>query len=278
MSELIAERHSWRSYRREPLERDTRDLLRAAISHLEQSPFQTRMRFSLIDADKSDAGRIKGTYGVISGAGSFLVGAVEPGDMMFEDFGYAFEELILFATSLGLGTCWIGGTFSRSLFGEKMGLRPGEIIPAVTPVGYRAHRRSLVDSLFFLSAGSRNRRPWTELFFDNDFSTPLTQKRSGEYATTLEMVRLAPSAVNKQPWRIVRKDGRFHFFICRSPGYRSLFSAVDLQRIDLGIAMFHFHSCARESGLEGSWEIVDPGITSVLPPSTGYCASWIPHP
>ena len=275
VQELIAIRRSWRSYRDDPLSGEIKDRVLEVIANLEPPPFGSQMRFSLIDARLPEKKRVKGTYGVISGAGHFLAGALSPGDMAFEDFGYTMEALILFITSLGLGTCWVGGTFSRSYFGEKMGIYPGEMIPAITPVGYVTHRRSLIDSLFFLSAGSKTRKPFAEVFFENAFSTPISRQRAGEYEQPLEMVRLAPSAVNKQPWRVVKKDGMFHFYLCRTRGYNAFWGDVDLQRIDLGIAMFHFHSCAHEAGLAGRWEVIDPGI-SPLPQRTHYCVSWVP--
>ncbi len=274
--ELIVKRRSWRSYRDEDLSEEVKDRLHEAISGLEPPPFGSKMRFSLIESSMQEKKRVKGTYGVSKGACNFLAGALMPGDMAFEDFGYSMEALILFITSLDLGTCWIGGTLNRSYFGEKMGLRPGEIIPAITPVGPVTDKRSLLDSIFYLSAGSKNRKPMHELFFENDFNTPAPPGSASQYADALEMVRLAPSAVNKQPWRIVKKDGIFHFYLCRALGYNAFFSDVDMQRIDMGIAMFHFHSSAYEAGLNGRWAVIDPGISS-LPQRTHYRVSWIPQ-
>jgi len=276
VTEIIRQRRSWRSYRDDPISEEITSRLLEVISRLEPPPFGSKMRFSLLEAGVPEKKRVKGTYGVIQGAGSFLAGALVPGDMAFEDFGYTMESLILFITSLGLGTCWVGGTLNRSYFGEKMALKDGEIIPAITPVGHVADRRFLIDALFFLSAGSKNRKPMHELFYEGDFSTPLPAESAAQYADALEMVRLAPSAVNKQPWRIVKKDGMFHFYLRRSRGYKALFTDVDMQRIDLGIAMFHFHSCACEAGLEGGWKIIDPGLSS-LPKRTHYCVSWVPQ-
>ena len=275
ITELIAKRRSWRSYRDASLSEELKDRLHGVISGLEPPPFGSKIRFSLIESGMPGKKRVKGTYGIISGADNFLAGALSPGDMAFEDFGYTMESLILFITSLGLGTCWIGGTLNRSYFGDKMALKGGEIIPAITPVGYIADRRSLLDSIFFLSAGSKNRKPMHELFFENDFNTPVPFGSAAQYADALEMVRLAPSAVNKQPWRIVKKNGIFHFFLCRALGYNSFFKDVDMQRIDMGIAMFHFHSCVYEAGYSGRWAIMDPGISS-LPQRTRYCVSWVP--
>ena len=66
-----------------------------------------------------------------------------------------------------------------------------------------------------------------------------------------------------------------HFFLTRTLGYSLLFGEVDLQRVDMGIAMFHFEQTARELGMKGSWSVADPGI-SPLPSMTEYVVSWVP--
>jgi hypothetical protein len=66
----------------------------------------------------------------------------------------------------------------------------------------------------------------------------------------------------------------FHLYLSRTFGYGVLFRDADLQRIDMGIAMFHFERTALELGLKGSWHIQDPEI-SPLPSSTQYVVSWV---
>ncbi len=56
----------------------------------------------------------------------------------------------------------------------------------------------------------------------------------------LEYVRMAPSASNKQPWRIVMDvNGEAHFFIERTPKYGHALG-YDIQMIDMGIALSHY--------------------------------------
>jgi len=74
------------------------------------------------------------------------------------------------------------------------------------------------------------------------------------------MVRRAPSASNRQPWRIVRDGNNFHFYICRNKGYGKLFN-YDIQKLDVGIAMCHFDLTALESGIQGKWTEMNPGLT-----------------
>ena len=94
------------------------------------------------------------------------------------------------------------------------------------------------------------RRP---AFFRRDWGSPLASAAAGPWATVLESVRLAPSASNKQPWRMIRQDGAFHFFLDRDKAYSAMMPLVDLQRIDMGIAMCHFQLAAAEAG--SGWRV-----------------------
>jgi hypothetical protein len=127
--------------------------------------------------------------------------------------------------------------------------------------------------------GSR-RLPPSELFFERGFGEALDLGAAGDYAEALEAVRMAPSATNKQPWRLVRSGAAWHFFLRRTRGYgkgSALFTVLriaDLQRVDLGIAMCHFELVAREHGLAGGWVVRDPGIQ--LPDKDAeYVVTWV---
>jgi hypothetical protein len=182
------------------------------------------------------------------------------------------------ATDLGLGTCWLGGSFSKSNFARKISAGPDEQVPAVAAVGYSAEKRRWLDSFIRRQAGSDGRRPWARLFFDRTFAGPLSPEAAGAYASPLEMVRLGPSASNRQPWRIIKDGQAWHFYLQRTRGYgtgsMAIFKMADLQRVDMGIAMSHFELTAQEAGLPGKWIISEPDI--VKPDGlTEYTVSWV---
>ena len=81
------------------------------------------------------------------------------------------------------------------------------------------------------------------------------------------MVRRAPSAVNKQPWRVVVDGKQAHFYEKKSKGYVDA-SGWDLQKVDLGIALYHF-ACAFDENVQLS--IADPGLSA--PEGTAYIAT-----
>jgi len=97
----------------------------------------------------------------------------------------------------------------------------------------------------------------------------LHEEDAGEYQFPMEMLRLAPSAVNKQPWRIVVDGDRVHFFEKPIAGS----GKIDMQRIDVGIGICHFHLAAEEQGLRGHFERTVPDFT--VPADLVYIASWV---
>jgi hypothetical protein len=272
--EAIRMRVSCRTYSNTAVEPDKIAKLTEYLKSNTDVPFGSKIRFELLNFNNMNMSELKllGTYGVIKGARQFIVGAVLDQPKAMEDYGYSMEKNILTATSLGLGTCWLGGTFNRTGFAEKMNLAEGELLPAVTPVGYSGDRRSVIERVFRFSAGSDKRKPWKELFYEGSIGTPLTKDSAGNYTTPLECVRIGPSASNKQPWRIIKDHDNYHFYIKRTPGYDRVFGAIRIQNIDMGIAMCHFELSSSEMGLDGLWKVKDPQIKSG---DMEYLVSWI---
>jgi hypothetical protein len=280
VAEIIKERFSCRRYLAQPLAEDCRGRLAGYLASLACGPLGTPARYDLVAATEGDRRVLKGlgTYGVIRGSTGFIVGAARASAKHLEDYGYLMERAVLFATDMGLGTCWLGGTFTKSGFARKIGAMEGEDIPAVTPVGYKAAEGRAGD-LTAWGAGSSNRLAWEKLFFHGAFGVPLPQADAGPYAVPLEMVRLGPSASNKQPWRVIGDEQAWHFYLQRTRGYRDnvvtrLMRLADLQRVDIGIAMCHFELTASELGLQGHWAVAEPGIARP-DPATEYVVSWM---
>jgi nitroreductase len=281
--EIIRKRFSCRSYLDSPIAEEKRQALEELMSAIRTGPLGTPARFKLVAATEQDRNVLRGlgTYGFIRGATGFVLGAVTESAKNLEDFGYLMEQIVLLATDLDLGTCWLGGSFTKSSFADKMAIRDGELLPAVVAVGHMPDQPGMRDRLVRRGAGSVRRLPWERLFFDRQFDVPISAEAAGAYAEPLEMVRLGPSASNKQPWRIVKDGASWHLYLQRTKGYgkglSGRFMASDLQRIDMGIAMSHWELTARELGLAGEWAIQEPGIKRP-DDLTQYVVSWVAGP
>ncbi len=285
ITEIIPQRFSCRVYQEQPIEAGKRQQLQTYLDTLRIGPLGSSARFALVAATEEDQRALRGlgTYGFIQRATGFIIGAVQSGEKSLEDYGYLMEQAVLAATNLGLGTCWLGGSFTQSSFAKKIRASRKEIVPAVTSVGYIPEEQKPEEARFRRFVGSAHRYPWNDLFFEGEFGRPLTPEAAGRYAEPLEMLRLGPSASNKQPWRVVQSGEAWHFYLQRTPRYGKgtlLFGVLrlaDLQRVDLGIAMCHFELTANELGLKGRWKVTDPGL-AVPDAATEYIVTWKEQP
>ncbi|QLY78834.1 nitroreductase family protein [Clostridium intestinale] len=273
IEKTIKERNSVRTYEKRPLSKEDKEKLMEYANTL-SNPFGAKVAFRLLE-NKSEANSEKlGTYGVIKGTKIFIGATVPNEEFALEALGYDFEKLVLYATHLGLGTCWLAGTFNRNGFTAAMHVKENELFPAVSAIGYPAVKKSLTESFFRKTLKSNQRKDWNELFFKDNFNTPLKREEAGEYTLPLEMLRLAPSATNKQPWRVVQSGQVYHFYEEKALGYSDA-GPVDIQKVDVGISVSHFHLTALENSLKGDFEkLQKPSI--VTPDNTQYLFSWIP--
>lgn len=267
MSELlnvIRGRKSVRSFDGRPLTAEDRGKLEQYAAQI-TNPFGIPVQFVFLDAED---------YGlsspVLTGEKLYVAGKVEKKPYADVAFGYSFEKLVLYAWSLGIGTTWIGGTMKRGQFEEAAGLQAGEMMPCISPLGYPAKKRTVKESLMRRGVGADTRLPVDKLFFDGSLKTPLPAEKKEAAADLIEMVRWAPSAVNKQPWRIILQDGSYHFYEKKDKGFVSD-ATGDLQKIDVGIALCHFAAGLEERGGAPAVTVSDPGIT--IPAGMEYIAT-----
>ena len=273
--EAIKARISIRTYEERPVEQEKIGVLEECLLKMNKGPFGNAVRLMLVDVSGQDKDELKkyGSYGNIKGSRLFIAGAVKSGNGNMEDFGYCMEQAILQATELGLGTVWLGGGLNRSTFAQKVGAAEDEVIPAVTPVGYPSDKHTFTDNIIRFLSKARNRNQFGKIFFDVNMETPLTENACGSFAAALEAVRIAPSASNKQPWRVIRDDnGAFHFYLKEDVVYNNAFKGIKIQNLDMGIAMNHFELAVGELGLAGGWKFAKPSLEAG---KLIYIASWV---
>ena len=129
--------------------------------------------------------------------------------------GISGEAFILEAVAMGLGTCWVAA-FKRG--GVNVPVEEGEKVKAVIALGVPGE-----------GGGPRKRKKLTEICASDPSNWPFWAYNAAEY------VRIAPSAVNLQPWRLS--------FAGRT---LALSSARPNASLDMGIAMLHMTLGARD--------------------------------
>lgn len=254
VKETIKRRVSTRSYEEKSLTKKDKSKLIDFNASL-TNPFGVDVKVQYISKDKGAEDVQLGTYGTIRGAKDFLAITVKDQPYAMEAVGYQFENLVLYATDMGLGTVWLAGTFNRKDFKNVIEISDEDLFPCICPVGYPGQKRSFIEKITRVSLGSKKRKEWDKLFFLDDFSKSLTKEDAGRYTDALDMLRLAPSATNAQPWAVVKEGDKFHFFC----NYKNSINndIKKIKHLDLGIALSHFHQTAMSDGLNGKLEVTD---------------------
>lgn len=256
MKEIIRTRKSVRTFDGKPLSAEDKTKILNYVETI-ANPYNIPVKFVWLDKDK---------YGlsspVIVGEAAYIAAKVPKVSHAEEAFGYSFEKMVLYAWSIGIGTTWIGGTLDRRLFEKAADTEADEYMMIVSPLGYPAVKPSEVDRKLWAKVHGDERLPVSDIFFDGNFQTPLTDS---ETLAILESVRWYPSAANMQPCRIVKDGNKYHFYEQHKDGYRNAY-AWDVQKIDMGIALCHFMSVT-----DGSLIMENPNM--VVKEDTEYIAT-----
>ncbi|MDO8880394.1 MAG: nitroreductase family protein [Coriobacteriia bacterium] len=246
----IDRRRSRRSYDETRLDPADLDALEALAESFR--PF-AGARVGLVREASSDMFvGIVGAYGGVSGAPSAFV-LLGRADTPPQTVGYTGEALMLEATARDLDTCWVGGMFSSVHAARSAGASPAERVFGVSPVG-RAHDTVTLKERVLFKGGRPRRRMSVEEIAPGSGSWP-------EWArAAAEAVVPAPSAMNRQPWRL-RFEGAALVIS---------FDGKDTPRIskrlDCGIAMLHAELAVASYGVEGSWETLpSPDVARFVP-------------
>jgi nitroreductase len=268
--EAIKVRRSIRNYDKRPIEELLHIKIQDLLNNPAKGPFGNKPRFILIEKPTArEQERVRlGTYGFITHAAYFIGGCIENFEFSEVDYGYSFERIIIELTRLELGTCWVGGTFKRKDYQTLLNTTETETIPCITTVGYKAEKKSLRERLGLVLTDGSIRNNFNTLFFDTNINNPIEFNPGDKYHIALESVRRAPSAVNKQPWRVIKTNNKYHFYISRDKMVGT--TKTDLQKVDIGIALAHFKLSLEELFIDGKWHISNPGISDME-----YIISWI---
>lgn len=232
---------------------DSRPIATELLTHLhtacvEFRPFPHARAVLITESPERVFKGAVGPYGKIKGAPAFIafIGNMDS-PYVQEEIGYTGEGIILEATALHLATCWVGGFFRPEVAGALAEISESEKVLSVTPIGYTSKRQSLEEKLMTGFGRSHRRKRLSGLV------TGLEEADWPEWIkATLEAARLAPSAVNRQPWRFYVEPDSITVSVGK-PGME--FNVA--KRLDCGIAMLHIEVAALNYGMSGKWEFLE---------------------
>lgn len=258
--------HAAIPHRRSRRRFDPTELDSSLLAHLqtickEFRPFpQARAELVTESPDRILKGAI-GPYGKARGAPALIAFIGDMGDPHIQEkVGYLGEGIILEATAMDLATCWVAGFFRPRVAASVVGIAQNERVLAVTPVGHAAEDLSLEERIMTGLGRNHQRKPLAELVAGLD-QTELPHW----IKSSLEAARLAPSAINRQPWRFYVEPNSITVSV-NNPRFTFGVS----KRLDCGIAMLHIEVAALDCSVQGRWDFREaPRVASFTATSDG---------
>ena len=153
--------------------------------------------------------------------------------------GFMGEALVLEAGSMGLGTCWLGAGFVPEIINRNVNLQTDESVHCVIAIGK-------CD----LPAFAPKRKALERV---SNVSEAKLAELGGWQKEAVMAARIAPSAINMQPWRIEADKTSVAILEPEFVLYKK-FAAIDR-----GICMLHAAVGAHHVGREAIWKKVEGG-------------------
>ena len=221
--EAIFARHSVRKY----LDKEIpADIIAALQDKIEECNKSGNLHIQLVQNEsKAFTGML--SYGSFSGVKNYFVMVGKKSKDLDERVGYYGEQLVLFAQTLGLNTCWVG--LSCRKVPEAYNVGKDEKLVCMIAVGF-----GQTQGVSHKIKGVRDVSNASDI-------TPSWFKKGVEAAL------LAPTAVNQQKFSfeyVGMKNSRH--IVKASKG----FSMVGYTSMDLGIAKLHFEICVGKEKFE----------------------------
>lgn len=219
--EAMQNRHSVRSYKDIPIEKDAKEKLQSFINECNA---QSNLNIQLLTDEPDAFDNFLAHYGSFKGVRNYIAITGKSGKQYEEKCGYYGEKIVLFAQSLGLNTCWVAMSYSKGKAKQKFKINKGEKLHIVISIGYGenqgvAHKSKPAEKVM-------NTAGEVPQWFLNGVNASLT----------------APTAINQQKF----------VFSLNGTKVSAKAGIGFYTNIDLGIAKYHFELGAGKENF--TWE------------------------
>ena len=207
--------------------------------------------------------QLAGYNGYLIQAPNYIIILSDIKEGYIENSGYVGERLILKAKDLGIDSCWI--TFKNSkLIKEKLNISSDKEITGIIALGYE-------DDINSKNKATSERLGVEEIVFMDEWgnSANVDELEERYLLDAFFYARMAPSSLNKQPWRFIIDGGKVILAVKKDD-----FTTDYEARINTGIAMLYFNLIIDSTMFDLKWHVGNINNDYKVPNDykiVGYC-------
>lgn len=206
---------------------------------------------------------LAGYNGYLIQAPNYIILLSDVKNGYIENSGYIGERLILKARDLGIDSCWITFKDSKEIK-EKLNISSHKEVTAIIALGYEDNINSKNKSI-------SERLSVEEIVFMDEWgnNASVTELEERYLLDAFSYARMAPSSLNRQPWRFIIDGGKVILAV-KSDDFSSDYEGS----IDTGIAMLYFSLIIDTTMFDLTWNVGSLDKDYKIPSNykiVGYC-------
>ncbi len=238
----LKKRHSVRSYTKEPIPLDLINKIKAEITMI--NTHESGIKFCLCVNDNNPFKTFRQSYGFFANANNYITCVIDPYyKYSYQRAGFFAQQIVMKVSSLGLGTCYVGGTYDKNAV--SVDLKAGEKLLFIILLGFedKTKIRPVARIAYTLI---HSKKMSLSDFMPNLYDQEAFFEKNPKLKDAIEAISVSPSSLNKRPARIKYDKGNVLMYVE---------SNSDKSQIDLGIAQFNFQAV-----YPGEWEWGNPSL------------------
>ncbi len=280
---LIEERKSVRDYKKDTLPKNILDKIYTFYENTER--LVPGIGLSLMIKNQAEIyHQLNGTAGyegIMIKAPHYILLLSEKKDHYIENSGYLGEKISLKALESGVNTCWITFPDSNKVK-KRLFLDTDKEITAIIALGYDSAETRTVDKtkvggnyskskLKIVKNNISTRQDIKDIVFIDRWNKTASYEdlKSRGLLDALNYARLAPSSLNRQPWRFII-DGEKVVLTIKDDNQIKNYD----KKIDIGISMLYFEAIVSQTLKKVDWTFEEPDKDYNIPGNykiAGYC-------
>ena len=206
---------------------------------------------------------LAGYNGYLIQAPNYIIILSQVKNGYIENSGYIGEKLVLKALDLGIDSCWITFKDSKSIK-EKLNISTDKEVTGIIALGYEDNKKDNNKTI-------SDRLGVEEIVFMDEWgnNATVTELEERYLLDAFTYARMAPSNLNRQPWRFIIDGGKVILAVKRDD-----FSSNYESSIDTGIAMLYFSLIIDTTMFDLKWHVGNENKDYKVPNDykiVGYC-------